>query len=91
MPRLYRLDIRGFKSVRALEGFEPRALNVLIGPNGAGKTHFIELFQMLARMTTSHLRQVCNRAIWRLVTRVLALPLLRVSPVIDRLSGAGRQ
>ena len=50
MPRLDRIDIRGFKSIRALDGFEPRALNVLIGPNGAGKSNFIELFRMLGRM-----------------------------------------
>ena len=56
MPRLDRLDVRGFKSVRALDGFEPRALNVLIGPNGAGKTNFINLFQMLARMAEERLQ-----------------------------------
>ena len=56
MPRLDRLAIRGFKSIRALEDFEPRALNVLIGPNGAGKTNFIDLFRMLARMADRRLR-----------------------------------
>ena len=56
MPRLDRLDIRGFKSIRALDGFEPRALNVLIGPNGAGKSNFIDLFHMLARMAEGHLQ-----------------------------------
>ena len=56
MPRLDRLDIRGFKSIRALDGFEPRALNVLIGPNGAGKTNFIDLFRMLARMAEGRLQ-----------------------------------
>ena len=56
MPRLDRLDIRGFKSIRALDGFEPRALNVLIGPNGAGKSNFIDLFHMLARMAEQRLQ-----------------------------------
>ena len=56
MPQLDRLDIRGFKSISALEGFEPRALNVLIGPNGAGKTNFIDLFHMLARMAEGRLQ-----------------------------------
>ena len=50
MPRLDRLDIRGFKSIRAFDGFELPDLNVLIGPNSAGKTNFIDLFRMLARM-----------------------------------------
>ena len=56
MPRLDRLDIRGFKSIRALDGFEPRALNVLIGANGAGKSNFIDLFHMLARMAEQRLQ-----------------------------------
>ena len=56
MPRLDSLDIRGFKSLRALENFEPRTLNVLIGPNGAGKTNFIDLFRMLTRMAEGRLQ-----------------------------------
>ena len=47
MPRLDRLTVRGFKSLRALEDFELGSLNVLIGPNGAGKSNFIDLFRML--------------------------------------------
>ena len=56
MSRLDRVAIRGFKSIRALEDFEPRALNVLIGPNGAGKTNFIDLFRLLARMAEGRLQ-----------------------------------
>ena len=56
MPRLDCLDIHGFKSLCALDGFEPRALNVLIGPNDAGKTKFIDLFRMLARMAEERLQ-----------------------------------
>ena len=56
MPRLDRLDIRGFKSIRAVDGFELRDLNVLIGPNGAGKTNSIDLFPMLARMAEGRLQ-----------------------------------
>ena len=56
MPRLARLTVRGFKSIRELKDFEPGALNVLIGPNGAGKTNFIELFRMMARMTEQRLQ-----------------------------------
>ena len=47
---LKRLTIRGFKSIRALEDFELRDLNVLIGANGAGKSNFICLFEMLSRL-----------------------------------------
>ena len=56
MPRLDRLTIRGFKSIRELENFEPRSLNVLIGPNGSGKTNFIDVFRMLSRMQDGHLQ-----------------------------------
>ncbi len=56
MSRLDRVAIRGFKSIRALEDFEPRALNVLIGPNGAGKTNFIDLFRLLARVAEGRLQ-----------------------------------
>ena len=44
---LNRLTIRGFKSIRELEGFELRNLNILIGANGAGKSNLISFFQML--------------------------------------------
>jgi len=47
---LDRLTIKGFKSIRSLEDFELKALNVLIGGNGAGKSNFIEIFRMLQAM-----------------------------------------
>jgi predicted ATPase len=42
------LTIRGYKSIRELEGFPLHNLNILIGANGAGKSNFISLFRMLA-------------------------------------------
>jgi predicted ATPase len=56
MPRLDRLTVRGFKSIRALEGFELRDLNVLIGANGAGKSNFISLFRMMAELMEQRLQ-----------------------------------
>ena len=50
------VTIHGFKSIRALEGFELRNLNVLIGANGAGKSNFISLFQMLAKLSEKRLQ-----------------------------------
>jgi len=44
---LDRLTIHGFKSIRSLEDFELRPLNVLIGANGAGKSNFVDFFRML--------------------------------------------
>ena len=47
-PRLTRITLRGFKTIRELTDFEPGPLTVLIGPNGAGKTNFISFFRMLS-------------------------------------------
>lgn len=56
MPQIKRLTVRGFKSIRALEDFEMRPLNVLIGANGAGKSNFISLFRMLAELVEKRLQ-----------------------------------
>ena len=45
---LARLTLRGFKTIRELDDFEPGRLTMLIGPNGAGKTNFISFFRMLS-------------------------------------------
>ena len=54
---LKRITVRGFKSIRALEDFELRNLNVLIGANGAGKSNFIGLFHMLAALAGQRLQR----------------------------------
>ena len=46
--RLDRITIRGFKTIAALENFEPGALTALIGPNGVGKSNFIAFFRMMS-------------------------------------------
>ena len=46
--RLTRITLRGYKTIRALEGFEPGAITVLIGPNGSGKSNFISFFRLLS-------------------------------------------
>jgi predicted ATPase len=56
MAALTKLTVRGFKSIRTLEDFELRNLNVLIGANGAGKSNFISLFQMLAALMDGRLQ-----------------------------------
>ena len=45
--KLEKISVYGFKSIRALENFEIRPLNVLIGANGSGKSNFISLFGLL--------------------------------------------
>lgn len=42
-----KLTIKGYKSIRNLENFELRNLNILIGPNGAGKSNFVSFFEFL--------------------------------------------
>jgi len=42
-----KLTIKGYKSIRNLEDFELRNINILIGPNGAGKSNFVSFFEFL--------------------------------------------
>ena len=56
MAKLKSVTVRGYKSIRALENFELRDLNVLIGANGAGKSNFISLFEMLAAIVERQLQ-----------------------------------
>lgn len=56
MSKLNRITVRGYKSIRLLEKFELRNLNVLIGANGAGKSNFISIFQMLAAVVDQRLQ-----------------------------------
>ena len=46
--RLERITLKGFKTIKALENFEPGPLTVLIGPNGGGKSNFISFFHMMS-------------------------------------------
>ena len=44
-----RLTIKGYKSIRSIEDFELRNINILIGPNGSGKSNFVSFFEFLLR------------------------------------------
>ena len=57
-----RITIEGFKSIRKLENFELRPLNVLIGANGAGKSNFIEFFRLLRKLVQQRLRVSIGQA-----------------------------
>jgi predicted ATPase len=52
-----KLTIEGFKSIRKLENFELRSLNVLIGPNGAGKSNFVRFFWLLRELIEQRLQK----------------------------------
>jgi predicted ATPase len=48
VPRLTKITLRGFKTIRELVDFQPGDLTVLIGANGAGKSNFISFFRLLS-------------------------------------------
>jgi len=50
MQKLDKITIENFKSIRKLENFELKNLNVLIGANGAGKSNFISFFELLNKI-----------------------------------------
>jgi len=51
-----KLTIEGFKSIRKLEDFELRSLNVLIGANGSGKSNFVGFFRLLRELIEQRLQ-----------------------------------
>lgn len=51
--KLKSFTIKGYKSIKSIERFEPRPVNILIGPNGAGKSNFISFFKFLSWMLNS--------------------------------------
>src|SRR5882762_11602441 len=51
-----KLTIEGFRSIRKLEDFQLRELNVLIGANGAGKSNFVGFFRLLREMIEQRLQ-----------------------------------
>lgn len=48
-------SLRGFKTIRQLDDFQPRRMNVLIGANGAGKSNLISFFRMLSWLAAGDL------------------------------------
>lgn len=52
---LDKLTIRGFKSIRELEDFELKDLNIFVGANGAGKSNLISFFRMLQSLIEGNL------------------------------------
>src|SRR6266404_6034443 len=56
-----KLTIEGYKSIRKLEDFELRPLNVLIGANGAGKSNFVGFFDLLRELIDQRLQLAVNK------------------------------
>lgn len=51
--KLKSFTIKGYKSIKSIESFEPKPVNILIGPNGAGKSNFISFFKFLSWILNS--------------------------------------
>ena len=56
MPHIEHFSVRGFKSIRKLENFELKPLNILIGANGAGKSNLLNLFKMISAISQRRLQ-----------------------------------
>jgi predicted ATPase len=54
------ITIKGYKSIKNLDEFRLRKLNVLIGANGSGKSNFISFFVMLREMIEGRLQLWMN-------------------------------
>ncbi|MDE2505682.1 MAG: recombinase RecF, partial [Planctomycetota bacterium] len=57
-----RITIKGYKSIRSLEDFELRPINILIGANGAGKSNFVSFFSLLRELVEGRLAVAVNTA-----------------------------
>lgn len=58
---LDKLTVRGYKSIRELEDFEFRNLNILIGANGAGKSNLLSLFSLLRALANGGLQRYVQK------------------------------
>jgi len=54
--QLSQITIRGYKSIRELNSFKMKNLNILIGANGAGKSNFIQMFSFLHNILALNLQ-----------------------------------
>ena len=61
MAAIDRVTVHGFKSIRVLEDFELRGLNVLVGANGAGKSNLMSLFRMVSELAGKRLQLFVKR------------------------------
>lgn len=62
MSQLDRITIKGYKSIRELNDFQLKPLNILIGANGAGKSNFVMLFDLLQNIISGNLQLTVGRS-----------------------------
>jgi len=56
MAALDNITIKGFKSIKDLNGFKLAKLNVLVGANGSGKSNLVDFFRLLRAMADGALQ-----------------------------------
>ena len=59
--KLDTLTVRGYKSIKELDSFKFRNLNVLIGANGAGKSNLLSLFRLVGALAEGGLQVFIQR------------------------------
>ncbi len=52
---IQKLTIENFKSIRKLQDFELRNINILIGANGSGKSNFLSFFSLVRNLIEKNL------------------------------------
>jgi predicted ATPase len=61
-PEIDHISLAGFKSVKNLDHFEIRPINILIGANGVGKSNFVSIFSFLHEIREGRLQEYVRRA-----------------------------
>ncbi len=56
------ISLKGFRSIRSLEKFELKGINVLIGANGCGKSNFVSFFSLLREIVEQRMAVAINKA-----------------------------
>lgn len=56
MAALKKITIKGFKSIRLIDGLSLNAINIIVGPNGSGKSNFIGAFTFLRSIKEGRLQ-----------------------------------
>lgn len=62
MAQLDYITIKGYKSIRELNNFQLKPLNILIGANGVGKSNFVMLFDLLHNIIDENLQLTIGRS-----------------------------
>lgn len=57
MSAIDKITVKGFKSIKTLEDFELKSLNVVVGANGSGKSNLISFFKLLRKLIDGNLNR----------------------------------